>query len=114
MKAFVFVFLISLIACKINIIEVGICLVSKPKVKELGLKVLSKVLTKEYSEILPTVLNSIPDIYTALTECLSNPTDDEPILQQRDKAPEGCRNAREYGVCRNLDFSPTLCRYRHC
>ena len=113
MKALVFLFLISLIACKANIIEVGICLVSKPKVQELGLKIVSKVLTKEYSEILPTLLNSIPDVYKAVVECLSNPTDDEPILQIREKAPAGCRNAREYGVCRRYD-SATLCKYRHC
>ena len=114
MKAFVFLFLISLIACKINIIEVGICLVSKPKVQELGLKIVSKVVTKEYSEILTTMINSVPDIYAAVTECLSNPTDDEPILEQKEEAPAGCRNSREYDVCRRLDFSSTLCRYRHC
>ena len=119
MKAILFVFLISLIACKINIIEFGICLVSKSKVQEIGSKILSKVFTKEYSEILPTLFNSIPDIYKSVIECISEPIDDEPILKVIDdkkieNAPEGCRNAREYGVCRRLDFSPTLCRYRHC
>ena len=125
MKAILFLFLISLIACKINFIEIGICLVSKSKIQEIGSQILSKVSTKEYSEILPTLFNSIPDIYKAVTECISKSTNDEPILKgmdptqmydyaDKEKAPEGCRNAREYGVCRRLDFSPTICKYRHC
>ena len=116
MKAILFLFLISLIACKINIIEIGMCLVSKYKIQEIGSEILSKISKKEYSEILPTLFNSIPDIYKVVTECLSEPTDDEPILKVKEleKATAGCRNAREYGVCRRLDFSPTICKYRHC
>ena len=125
MKAILFLFLISLLACKINIIEIGICLVSKSKIQEMGSQILSKVSTEEYSEILQTLFNSIPDIYRAVIECISEPIDDEPILKIRnetqtsdnadkEKAPEGCRNPSDYQVCRRLDFSPTLCKYRHC
>ena len=80
MKVVLFLCLISLFACKIDILETVQCLISKPKVKELGLKLFSYVYTKEYSKILPSLVNSLPDLYNAFIECLTKKDDEDIVL----------------------------------
>ena len=80
MRVVLILCLLSLFACSINILEVGKCLLSKPKVLELALKVFSLISSQDYSNILPSVMNSLPELLNALTECLSK-TQEEVTLK---------------------------------
>ena len=92
MKAILVLCLISLITCKIDVLESIKCFVGRPKVQELGLKIFSYVYTKNYSEILPAVINAVPDLYKAVKECLI----EDALLK--------CRNQFGYYNC--LEINP--------
>ena len=92
MRVVLILCLLSLFACSIDILEVGKCLLSKPKVLELALKVFSLISSQDYSNILPSVLNSLPDLFNALTECLSK-TETETTLKG------GCEHPVRYAAC---------------
>ena len=94
MKIVLLLCLISLFACKINIIETGICLISNPKIKEFGLKLLSYLNTQQFSDVLPTIIKSFPELYDAFTECLSNSKEEDIVLQDSE-----CRHPIGYQLC---------------
>ena len=103
MKAILLLCLISLFSC--NLIETGKCLLSKPKIKELGLKVIGYISTEDYSKIVPTILNSLSDILNDVIECFSKPKeeDDEDVtlLQYDDVNPYKCWMS-EYNKCMRI------------
>ena len=117
MRTVLLLCLLSLFACKVDFIETVKCIVSKPKVKEFGLKLFSYIYTKQYSEILPALLKSLPDLYNAVTECLSNPNEDI-ILKKTDD--DKCKHPFLYTLCmlgcdNNPDiFCPKDCFNRNC
>ena len=69
MKYFIVLCLIALFACECDFIEKMNCLFSQPKLQELGLKIFSYLVTKDYSKILPAILGAIDDIAAAIKEC---------------------------------------------
>ena len=101
MKAILVLCLISLITCKIDVLESIKCFVARPKVQELGLKIFSYVYTKNYSEILPAVINAVPDLYKAVQECLI------------EDAHLKCRNEDGYYLCLKIN-PPGKGRTEHC
>ena len=89
--------LISLFACKVDLLETLKCVVSKPKVQELGLKLFSYLYTKEQSELVPALLKSLPDLYNAVVECLSNPNQDVVLKSKADD--DKCKHPVKFALC---------------
>ena len=97
MRTVLLLCLISLFACKVDVLEILKCVVSKPKVQELGLKLFSYLYTKEYSELVPALLKSLPDLYNAVVECVSNPNQD--VLLKSSAAGDKCEHIIKYTLC---------------
>lgn len=108
MRTVLLLCLISLLACKTDFLEVVKCVISKPKVQELGLKLFSYLVNKQYSEILPAVLKSLPDLYTAVVDCLSN-SNQEIVLQAK---AGGC--PAMYYICIIGGGSDYHCYHSYC
>ena len=68
MKFFLVLCLLALIACDAG--DVFNCLVKQPKLVEFVLKIFSLVSTKAYDQIWTAILAAIPDLITAVTNCL--------------------------------------------
>ena len=69
MKAILVLCLISLITCN-AVVDFLKCLVSDPTVQSLALKIFSYIYTKDYSKILPAIINAVPNLYKAVMTCL--------------------------------------------
>ena len=93
MKAVLFLCLLALFSCKLNIIETAQCLISRPKVQLLALKVLNLVYNKDFSNVLPTLVNSFPELYNAFLECTKN--EEEVVL----KTGLECDHPIRYTTC---------------
>ena len=105
--------LISLFACKVDLLETLKCVVSKPKVQELGLKLFSYLYTKEYSELVPALLKSLPDLYNAVVECLSNPNQD--VVLKSTAADDKCKHPVLYALCMvGCENNPDIFCSRDC
>ena len=94
MRVFLFICLLSLFACNTDIKETFMCLISNPKVQAVGLKILNLLYNKEYEQILPTVLASIPELKAAFLECTVEKENDEVVLKD-----DGCRDWWGYAIC---------------
>ena len=70
MKAVLFLCLLAIISCEVDFWEVCKCVIADKKVQELGLKLVSVVYTKDFSKIIPTIVNAVPDLYNAVTNCI--------------------------------------------
>ena len=99
MKAILFFCLLALFTCKVDILGVAKCFVSNQKTQKLGLDLFTIVLSKDYSKILPTILNAAPELYNVLMECANlkeiKKEDDEVIL----KDILGCKHIIKYNLC---------------
>ena len=104
MRTVLLLCLLSLFACKIDFLESVKCIISKPKVQELGLKLFSHLYTKQYSEMLPALLKSLPDLQNAVVECLSNPNKDI-VLESA-----GCGFSYTFCLLGCIDSSDRLCQ----
>ena len=80
MRIILFLCLLALFTCKFDFFETAKCVISKPKVQELGLKIFSYLYTKDYEKILPAILNSFSDLTTAIKECLTDNHDDDDVV----------------------------------
>ena len=83
MKAVLFLCLLALFACNNDIIATIKCIIGKPEVQNLGLKIISYIVNKNYGKILPEILNSLPDLIKAIKGCISEKieNDDEVVLK---------------------------------
>ena len=95
MKAVLFVCLLTLLSCQIDFLGTAKCIISKPKVREVGFKIINLVLNKEYKEILPTLFASFDELKESVVECLSSEEEDEVVL--KDNAL--CKHWFKYTVC---------------
>ena len=95
MRNILFLCLLALFTCKFDFFETAKCVISKPKVQELGLKLFSYLYTKDFDKILPSILNSFSDLTTAIKDCLTDNHDDDVVLQ----APANCKNPIYYDLC---------------
>ena len=97
MRNILFLCLLALFTCKFDFFETAKCVISKPKVQELGLKLFSYLYTKDYEKILPAILNSFSDLTTAIKDCLTdNHDDDDDVLLT---APPNCKHPKAYAQC---------------
>lgn len=96
MKVFLYLCLFALLSCKMDFWETAVCVISKPKVQEVGLKVFNHVLTKEFNEIWQTLVTALPELQKSVLECLSGiqGEEDEVILKNN-----GCKHWTEYLLC---------------
>ena len=106
MKAVLFLCLFALFTCSIDdVIGTVKCVVRKPKVQELGLKLFSYLYTKDYDKILPAVLGSLPDLFQAVTECVSQKVvnDDDVVLKDNSVCPHWVKYLLCTTKCKLLD-----------
>ena len=89
MRNILFLCLLALFTCKLDFFETAKCVISKPKVQELGLKLFSYLYTKDYDKILPAILYSFSDLTTAIKDCLTDNHDDDDVVLT---APSNCKN----------------------
>ena len=82
MKNILFLCLLALFTCKLDFFETAKCIISKPKVQELGLKLFSYLYTKDYEKILPAILNSFSDLTTAIKDCLTDKDNDVTLFKK--------------------------------
>ena len=75
MRVVLFFCLLGLFFCKSGIIETAECLITNKKVQEIGIKLFSILYNKDFSKLLPTLINSFPDLYNAYLQCTKE-TDD--------------------------------------
>ena len=120
MKAVLFLCLLSLFAGKLDILSTGVCLITNPKVKELGSKVLGYIKSKDFDSILPTLISKVPEMVSVVKDCLkyenekelivdNNSADDEVILKGRYKCDS------EYNNClKDFRYSIKDCIRIHC
>ena len=97
MRNILFLCLLALFTCKFDFFKTAKCVISKPKVQELGLKLFSYLYTKDYEKILPAVLNSFSDLTTAIKDCLTDNHDDDEVVLTA--APKKCKNPLFYNKC---------------
>ncbi len=102
MRNILFLCLLSLFTCKLDFFETAKCVISKPKVQELGLKLFSYLYTKDYEKILQAILNSFSDLTTAVKDCLTDNDDDVALFK---------KPVRE--LCKESLDCIMLCRIRH-
>ena len=97
MKVFLFLCLFSLLCCKIDFLGTAACVISKPKVQEVGLQILNHVLTKEFNKILPTIVAALPELQKSVLECLSGIQGEEDGVVLKNN--NGCKHWTEYILC---------------
>ena len=122
MRNILFLCLLALFTCKFDFFETAKCVISKPKVQELGLKLFSYLYTKDYNKILPAILNSFSDLTTAFKDCLADNHDNDVVLFK--EASKQCRNLIAYNKCiKSCSISNDgegpfncglICSTRHC
>ena len=71
MKVFFVLFLFTFISCEKSIIDIGMCLYKNPTVKEIVNEALIALTTKDFSKLLPKIVNSLPEIIKAAITCIS-------------------------------------------
>jgi len=122
MKAVLFLCLLSLFAGKLDILSTGVCLITNPKVIELGSKVLGYIKTKDFDSILPTLISKVPEMAAVVKDCLKYKNENKLIVDNDNADDEVtlkekflCRHYPDYVKCLN-DIGTTFdyCKRKHC
>ena len=79
MKAVLFLCLLAFMACEKDIIDIGKCIYKAPKVQELIKDVMVAIITKDYSQLLPKIKESLPELIQIVIGCI---TDTKAIEEQ--------------------------------
>ena len=122
MKTILFLCLLSLFAGKLDILSTGVCLITNPKVIELGSKVLGYIKSKDFDSILPTLISKVPEMAAVVKDCLKYKTENEFIVDNDNADDEvtlrerfTCKDAKRYFKCINdLEGSMADCRKYYC
>ena len=122
MKAVLFLCLLSLFAGKLDLLSTGVCLITNPKVLELGSTVLDFIKSKDFDSILPTLMSKVPEMIVVVKDCLKYKTENELIIDDdnaddevtlRERFP--CKDAKRYYKCiNNLEGSMPACKKAYC
>ena len=122
MKTILFLCLLSLFAGKLDILSTGVCLITNPKVIELGSKVLGYIKSKDFDRILPTLISKVPEMAAVVKDCLKYKTENEFIVDNDNADDEvtlrekfTCKRYKRYVICiNNLEGSEVLCKRKYC
>ena len=80
MKAVLFLCLLAFMTCEKDIIDIGECIYKAPVEKEIINEIIKAFITKDFSNLLPKVGNSLPDLIQVVIGCVNEKTaiEDEP------------------------------------
>ena len=80
MKAVLFLCLLAFMTCEKDIIDIGKCIYKAPAVKEIINEAINAIINKDFSKLLPKVIESLPDLIKVVVGCLNekNAIEDEP------------------------------------
>ena len=80
MKAFLFLCLLAFMTCEKDIIDIGKCIYKAPIAKEIINEAIKAIINKDFSKLLPKVIESLPDLIQVVVGCLNEKTaiEDEP------------------------------------
>ena len=93
MKVVLVLCLLAFMSCQKDIMDIAKCLYESPKVKELIGDVMVAIVTKDFSKLLPKIMDSLPELIQAVIKCV---TEGEVNLQiasaECTKCMSDCRN----------------------
>ena len=119
MKSFLLLCLLSLFAGKLDILSTGVCLITNPKVMELGSKVLGYIKSKDFDSIIPTLIN--PEMASLVKDCLKYKNEDvdnataNDEITLKDKIRYKCYDSEAYQKCiHSLGTSINFCLSKYC
>ena len=80
MKAVLFLCLLAFMTCEKDIIDIGKCIYKAPVAKEIINEAINAIINKDFSKLLPKVIESLPDLIQVVVGCLNkkNAIEDEP------------------------------------
>ena len=80
MKAVLFLCLLAFMTCEKDIIDIGKCIYKAPIAKEIINEAIKAIINKDFSKLLPKVIESLPDLIQVVVGCLNEKTaiEDEP------------------------------------
>ena len=80
MKAVLFFCLLAFMTCEKDIIDIGKCIYKAPVVKEIINEAIKAIINKDFSKLLPKLIESLPDLIQVVVGCLNEKTaiEDEP------------------------------------
>ena len=80
MKAVLFLCLLAFMTCEKDIIDIGKCIYKAPVAKEIINEAIKAIINKDFSKLLPKVIESLPDLIKVVVGCLNEKTaiEDEP------------------------------------
>ena len=80
MKAVLFFCLLAFMTCEKDIIDIGKCIYKAPVAKEIINEAIKAIINKDFSKLLPKVIESLPDLIQVVVGCLNEKTaiEDEP------------------------------------
>ena len=80
MKAVLFLCLLAFMTCENDIIDIGKCIYKAPVAKEIINEAIKAIINKDFSKLLPKVIESLPDLIQVVVGCLNEKTaiEDEP------------------------------------
>ena len=84
MKAVLFLCLLAFMTCENDIIDIGKCIYKAPVVKEIINEAINAIINKDFSKLLPKVIESLPDLIQVVVGCLNEKTaiEDEPKAER--------------------------------
>ena len=63
--------LLAFMSCQKDIMDIAKCLYENPKVKELIGDVMVAIVTKDFSKLLPKIMDSLPELIQAVITCVT-------------------------------------------
>ena len=99
MKFILVLFLLSAISCN-NFFN---CLIENPKVKAIAKDFMKAIKEKDFTSVLPLVLEKIPEIKDIVRKCLE-PDTDEPLLRRDPEKCQKCKRLPDHRVIKAICF----------
>ena len=96
MKAVLFLCLLAFMACEKDIIDIGTCIYTAPKVQEIISEAMVAIITKDYTKIIDKIKESLPELIQIVIGCIT----EQPAVEDAPKA-EGIFNPQCEYICRH-------------
>ena len=84
MKVVLFLCLLAFMTCEKDIIDIGKCIYKAPIAKEIINEAIKAIINKDFSKLLPKLIESLPDLIQVVVGCLNEKTaiEDEPKAER--------------------------------